>query len=325
MGYQDVRFDSSTTFLVTGGAGFIGSNICGALLRMGLAVRCVDNLSTGKMENINELMGNSGFSFILGDICDSATAFSLTSGVDFVLHQAAWGSVPKSIKQPLDYEEINIKGTLSVMEASRFNKVKKFIYASSSSVYGDEANLPKKEGREGSLLSPYAITKKTNEEYGKLYSSIYGLETYGLRYFNVFGKKQNPNGEYAAVIPRFISCFIKDERPTIYGDGNQTRDFTYVENVIEANLKACLAPSHNAGRVFNIAYGAQERLIDIFYKLRKLMGKEHIEPLFEQGRAGDIKHSFADISNASEAFGYDPSWTFSMGINDVISWYKSNL
>lgn len=225
---------------------------------------------------------------------------------------------------PLFYEEVNIRGTLNMMEASRQNGVKKFVYASSSSVYGDEPNLPKVEGREGNVLSPYALTKRTDEEYGKLYTKLYGLDTYGMRYFNVFGRRQDPDGAYAAVIPRFLRLLLAGERPTINGDGRQSRDFTYIDNVIEANLKACLAPHEAAGQAFNIAYGGREFLIDVYYGLTKALGVD-IEPLFGPDRVGDIKHSNADISKAREMLGYDPDYDFETGIALAIDWYRETL
>lgn len=324
MGYENIRFQEGTKFLVTGAAGFIGSNLVEAILKLGYQVRGLDNFSTGKKENVEEFLDNPNYEFIEGDIRDFDTCMKACEGTDYVLHQAAWGSVPRSFEMPLLYEEINIKGTLNMMEAARQNGVKKFVYASSSSVYGDEPNLPKKEGREGNLLSPYALTKMVNEKYGKLYTKFYGLDTYGLRYFNVFGKRQDPNGAYAAVIPKFIKQLLNDEQPTINGDGRQSRDFTYIENVIEANLKACKASHEVAGEVYNIAYGGREYLIDIYYKLCKLMGKE-IEPKFGPERVGDIKHSNADISKAKELLGYDPEWSFERGITATIEWYKENL
>lgn len=327
MGYSNVRFPSGTVFLVTGGAGFIGSNLCEAIIRMGYRVRCLDNLSTGKMGNIEPLMDVHSFGFIEGDIRNFDTCIQACSGVDFVLHQAAWGSVPRSIEMPVLYEEINIKGTLNMMEAARQQKVKKLVFASSSSVYGDHPALPKKEGQEGQVLSPYALTKKVNEEYGRLYKQIYGLDTYGLRYFNVFGKRQDPDSYYAAVIPKFIKQLLNDQVPTIHGDGRQSRDFTYIENVIEANLKACLAPSEAAGQAFNIAFGGQEYLIDIFNMLCHLLGKQ-ITPHFGPERAGDIKHSNADISKATEMLDYKPDFNFQNGIELAVDWYvekfKSN-
>ena len=247
-----------------------------------------------------------------------------TKGVDYVLNQAAWGSVPRSIEMPLLYEEINIRGTLNMMEAARQNGVKKFVYASSSSVYGDSTVLPKKEGGEGELLSPYALTKRTDEEYGKLYHKLYGLDTYGLRYFNVFGRRQDPNGAYAAVIPKFLKLLMKGERPVIHGDGKQSRDFTYIDNVIEGNLRACLAGSEAAGEAFNIGAGGREYLIDVYHALCKSLGVE-IEPVFGPPRKGDIRDSNADISKARKFLGYDPSYDFASGIALAIDWYKENL
>ncbi len=325
MFYSDLEFAPNTLFLVTGGAGFIGSNLCEAILKMGYKVRCLDNLSTGKQENVNLFIENSDYEFIKGDITDLEICMAACKGVDYVLNQAAWGSVPRSIEMPLYYEKVNIKGTLNMMEAARQNGVKKFVYASSSSVYGDETGLPKREGKEGNLLSPYALTKRVDEEYGKLYYKLYGLDTYGLRYFNVFGRRQDPNGAYAAVIPKFIKQLLDGEVPTINGDGKQSRDFTYVENVIEANLKACKASSEVAGQAFNIAYGGREYLIDIYHYLAKALGKEDIEPHFGPDRAGDIKHSNADISKAKRLLGYNPEWDFERGIKAAIEWYKDNL
>lgn len=324
MGYKHLQFDKDSVFLVTGGAGFIGSNLCEAITDMGYQVRCLDNLSTGKQENVDFLLDRENYTFIKGDIRDLDTCMEACKGVTYVLNQAAWGSVPRSIEMPLLYEEINIRGTLNMMEAARQSGVKKFVYASSSSVYGDHPVLPKVEGEEGNLLSPYALTKRVDEEYGKLYKKLYGLDTYGMRYFNVFGRRQDPDGAYAAVIPKFIKLLLHDEVPTINGDGKQSRDFTYIDNVIEANLKACLAPSEAAGNAFNIAYGGREYLIDIYYDLCKALGKE-IEPNFGPDRAGDIKHSNADITKARKLLGYDPDYDFASGIALAIDWYKENL
>lgn len=324
MSYQDVTFDKDSVFLVGGGAGFIGSNLCEALVNMGYQVRCLDNLSTGKFENIEPLIKCDNFTFIKGDIRDLDTCLEATKGVTYVMNQAAWGSVPRSIEMPLLYEEINIRGTLNMMEASRQNGVKKFVYASSSSVYGDSVTLPKKEGQEGKVISPYALTKKVDEEYGRLYKELYGLDTYGLRYFNVFGRRQDPSGMYAAVIPKFIKQLLNGEVPTINGDGKQSRDFTYIDNVIEANLKACKAPSETAGEAFNIGAGGREFLIDIYYHLCDALGKK-TEPNFGPNRKGDVRDSNADISKAKEAFGYDPSYDFKQGIALAIEWYKENL
>ena len=323
MGYEDVVFDKNSLFLVTGGAGFIGSNLCEVLINKGYKVRCLDNLSTGKKENMDDFINHPNFEFIIGDIRDYETCKKACKDVDYVLHQAAWGSVLRSIEMPLLYEDINIKGTLNMLEASKHNKVKKFVYASSSSVYGDEPTLPKVEGREGNLLSPYALTKRINEEYAKLYTKLYNLDTYGLRYFNVFGKRQDPNGPYAAVIPKWIKQLQNNERPTIYGDGNQSRDFTYIENVIEANLKACKASSEIAGEVFNIAYGGREYLNDIYKYICNTLNK-NIEPIYNIERKGDIKHSNADIKQAKEMIDFEPNWDFQKGIDEAIIWYKEN-
>ena len=324
MGYEEVTFEKDSVFLVTGGAGFIGSNIVEALLKKGYKVRVLDDLSQGKQENEDMFLDNENYTFIQGDIRDLETCLKATEGVNYVSHQAAWGSVPRSIEMPLLYEEINIKGTLNMLEASRQNGVKKFVYASSSSVYGDEPNLPKQEGIEGNLISPYALTKQVNEEYAKLYSKLYGLDTYGLRYFNVFGRRQDPDGAYAAVLPKFIKQLLNDEQPTINGDGKQSRDFTYIENVIEANLKALKADSKFAGEAFNIAYGGREYLIDVYHHLADALGKD-IEPKFGPERAGDIKHSNADIDKAVKMLNYSPDYSFEMGIQEAIEWYKENL
>lgn len=324
MGYSNLKFSENSTFLVTGGAGFIGSNLCEAILKMGYKVRCLDDLSTGKQENVDIFLDNPNYTFIKGDIKDLDTCMAAGEGVDYVLNQAAWGSVPRSIEMPLFYEKNNIMGTLNMMEAARQQGVKKFVYASSSSVYGDHPVLPKKEGQEGNLLSPYALTKRVDEEFAKLYTRLYGLDTYGLRYFNVFGRRQDPDGAYAAVIPKFIKMLMNGETPTINGDGMQSRDFTYIENVIEANFKACLAPHEAAGNAFNIAYGGREYLIDIYHSLTRALGKD-IEPNFGPDRAGDIKHSNADISKAREMLGYDPDYDFDSGLKLAIDWYVENL
>lgn len=324
MGYEEVTFEKNSVFLVTGGAGFIGSNLVEALLNKGFKVRVLDDLSQGNQENVDMFLNDEDYTFIQGDIRDLETCLKVTEGVDYVSHQAAWGSVPRSIEMPLLYEEINIEGTLNMLEASRQNGVRKFVYASSSSVYGDEPNLPKQEGREGNLLSPYALTKQVNEEYAKLYTNLYGLDTYGLRYFNVFGRRQDPDGAYAAVIPKFIKQLLNDEQPTINGDGKQSRDFTYIENVIEANLKALKADSKYAGEAFNIAYGGREYLIDVYHHLADALGKD-IEPKFGPERAGDIKHSNAGISKAEKMLNYSPKYSFEIGIKEAIDWYEENL
>ena len=318
---QRITFPEDSLFLVTGGAGFIGSNLCESLLSMGYRVRCLDDLSTGKQANVDMFLDNARYEFVKGDVKDYDTCLRSCEGVDYVLHQAAWGSVPRSLEQPLFYCANNIQGTLNMLEAARRSGVKKFVYASSSSVYGDEAHLPKREGVEGNLLSPYALTKRCDEEWAKQYTLHYGLDTYGLRYFNVFGRRQDPHGAYAAVIPKFIKQLLQGERPTINGDGRQSRDFTYVDNVVQANLRACQAPSEAAGQAFNIAYGGREYLIDIYHSLCHALGVD-IEPIFGPDRKGDIKHSNADISKARQLLGYEPTHDFDHGLNEAIAWYK---
>lgn len=324
MGYSDLKFPEGSVFLVTGGAGFIGSNLCEAILKMGFKVRCLDDLSTGKQKNVDMFLDNPNYEFIKGDIKDFDTCMKACEGVTYVLNEAAWGSVPRSIEMPVFYCHNNILGTVNMMEAARKQGVKTFVYASSSSVYGDEPNLPKTEGREGNLLSPYALSKMADEEWAKQYTKHYGLPTIGLRYFNVFGRRQDPNGAYAAVIPKFIMQLMKGEQPTINGDGKQSRDFTYIENVIEANLKACLAPEEAFGEAFNVAYGGREYLNDIYDGLVEALGVD-IKPIYGPDRPGDIKHSNADISKAKKLLGYDPEWSFKKGIEAAIEWYKENL
>lgn len=324
MSYSEIDFLQNNTFLVTGGAGFIGSNICEALLKMGCKVRCLDNLSTGQEKNIEELSEYDNFYFLKGDICDYDICEKMCSGVDFVMHEAAWGSVPRSIEMPLHYEQVNIRGTLNMMEVAKSAGVKRFIYASSSSVYGDSAELPKVEGREGNVLSPYALTKVADEKYGRLYSCLYGLETVGLRYFNVFGRRQDPNSEYAAVIPKFIRLLLQGKTPQIHGDGGQSRDFTYIENVIEANIKACVSRTNVAGEVFNIAFGGQKTILDMYKTICRELGIFK-EPVFVEARAGDIRHSNADISKAEKMLSYHPEYDFERGLHLTIEWYRKNL
>lgn len=324
MGYTEVEFPKDSIFTVTGGAGFIGSNLCEILLKKGYRVRCLDNLSTGREENLEVLYPYEKFTFIKGDICNLDTCMEACKGADYVLHQAAWGSVPRSIEMPLYYEEVNIRGTLNMMEAARQSGVKRFIYASSSSVYGDSKELPKVEGKEGNLLSPYAFTKRADEEYGRLYASLYGLETVGLRYFNVFGRRQDPNGAYAAVIPKFIKQLLNNETPEIHGDGLQSRDFTYIENVIEANLKACASKEAVAGESFNVAFGGQETILSMYEAICKELGVS-IKPKFVKNRKGDIKHSNANIDKAKKLLSYNPDYDFRLGLHLTIDWYKQQL
>lgn len=325
MAYDNLSFESDALFLVTGGAGFIGSNLCEAILAMGGRVRCLDDLSTGKLANIQPFMDASGsFEFVKGDVKDLETCMKACEGVTYVMHEAAWGSVPRSLEQPLFYSLNNIQGTLNMLEAARRAGVRTFVYASSSSVYGDSRTLPKREGDEGTLLSPYALTKRCDEEWARQYSLHYGLRTVGLRYFNVFGRRQTPDGPYAAVIPKFIAQLMRGERPTIHGDGLQSRDFTYVANVVEANLRACLAPDEASGRAFNVAAGGRETLLDVYSAIASALGSR-LEPVFDAPRAGDIRHSHADISLSRSVLGYNPSYDFTAGLAEALAWYKTNL
>ena len=324
MGYKNLNVSSSSVFLVTGAAGFIGSNIVEAILKMGCKVKGLDNFATGRKINVEEFKNNSNYQFIEGNITDYDTCLKACEGVDYVLHQAALGSVPRSMKFPLIYEDNNIKGTSNMMEAAKQQGVKRFVYASSSSVYGDSPVLPKKEGQEGNILSPYALTKKVNELYGKLYTEVYGLECIGLRYFNVFGRRQDPDSQYAAVIPKFIKALKAGERVQIYGDGEQSRDFTYIENVIEANLKSCFAPKEACGRAYNIAFGERFTVNQMYQLMCEKLGVS-IEPIYVGERPGDIRHSLADTSDAQTLIGYDPDWNFTKGFIEAVKWYKENI
>lgn len=320
----DIRFKKGSRFLVTGGAGFIGSNLVETILDMGYFVRVLDNFSIGKKENIKAFLRHEKFELIEGDIRDLEICQIACEDIDYVLHQAAWGSVPRSIEMPLTYEEINIRGTLNMLIAARDNRCKKFVYASSSSVYGDDPTLPKVEGREGKVLSPYAITKKANELYAQNFFDLYGLETIGMRYFNVFGKRQDPDSYYSAVIPKFTKSLINNEIPVINGDGNHSRDFTYIDNVVQANLRACLAKKEASGKSFNIAFGGRVSLNEMYNTLSELL-KVNIKPIYGEERKGDIKHSNADINNAKNYLNYNPKYSFEDGIKLTIEWYKSNL
>jgi UDP-N-acetylglucosamine 4-epimerase len=317
-------FEKDSSFLVTGGAGFIGSNLVERILDLGYKVRVLDNFSTGKKRNIEEFLDNSNSELIEGDIRELVTCQQACNSIDYVLHQAALGSVPRSINDPRTTNDVNITGTLNMMIAARDNKVKRFIYASSSSVYGDEPNLPKIEDRIGKPLSPYAITKKVNELYARNFYELYKLPVIGLRYFNVFGEKQDCYSAYAAAVPIFIKKLLNKEVPTINGDGKQSRDFTYIENVVEANLKACLVDGRALGEVFNIAYGGRVYLNDLYWKICNLL-EVNIRPVYGPERPGDIKHSNADISKAKNILGYHPEYDADKGLEKAIEWYKENL
>lgn len=321
---MDYSFEENTKFLVTGGAGFIGSNLVEEILRLGFRVRVLDNFSTGKRENIAEFASNNRFELIEGDIRDADVCIKSCIGVDFVLHQAALGSVPRSISDPATSTAVNINGTLNMMLAARDCKVKRFVYASSSSVYGDEPKLPKVEGTEGRLLSPYAITKHVNELYARNMYDLFGLPFIGLRYFNVFGKKQDPHSVYAALIPIFVKKLLHNESPVINGDGEQSRDFTYIKNVVQANLKACEADERSFGEAFNIAFHDRATVNEIYSKLCALLNKD-IEAVYGPDRTGDVKHSYADITKAKTILGYSPEYSLDRGLEEAIEWYKENL
>lgn len=310
-------------FLVTGGAGFIGSNLVETLLEKDSFVRVLDNLSTGKMENIKSFLGNKQFEFIEGDIRDVNMCQKACKDIDFVLHQAALGSVPRSIKDPVTTNDVNVGGTLNMLIAARDNKVKRFVFASSSSVYGDEKRLPKKEGRVGVPLSPYAVSKKTNELYARNFYDLYGLETIGLRYFNVFGRRQDPDSPYAAVIPIFIKNILNNRVSTINGDGEQTRDFTYIDNVVDANLKACFAKKAACGKVFNIANGDRISVNSLYKKICELL-KRQTNMVYGPTRAGDVKDSNADIKRANRYLNYSPLLSFDKGLESAVEWYVNN-
>ena len=309
--------------LVTGGAGFIGSNIVEKLLEKGAIVTVLDNLYTGKYENIVEFEGNSNFTFIKGDICDIVTCQKAVKGQDLVTHQAALGSVPRSIEFPHKTHEVNATGFLNMLHAAKEAGIKRFVYASSSSVYGDSTKSPKVEGEEGNLLSPYAVTKQLNEKYAGVYSKLHGIQTIGLRYFNIFGPKQDPNGVYAAAIPKFIDRLKNYVEVVINGDGLQSRDFTYVRNAVHANILALFNEQLDENAlVFNVACNDSFTLNEVIEKLQKGLAKIGVisksSIVHGPDRPGDIKHSLADISSISNKLGYNPLYTFQEGIEEYI-------
>ncbi len=321
---MDYKFPSKTLFLITGCAGFIGSNLTEFILKLGYKVRGLDNLSTGKRENMQDFISHPNFDFIEGDITNILTCRKAVTNVDYVLHQAALGSVPRSISDPLMTNTTNVNGFLNMIISARDEQVKRFVYASSSSVYGDNPDLPKIEGKEGKVLSPYALTKKINEDYGRLFYELYDCPTIGLRYFNVFGKKQDPHSIYSAVIPIFLKKIINGEQPVINGDGTYSRDFTYIQNVIDANLKACLSKKESYGKSYNIAFGGQVTLNELYNELNSALNT-WIAPKYGPIRTGDIPHSNADITMAKNLLNYEPSHSFTEGLNLAIKWYKENL
>jgi len=305
-------------YLVTGGAGFIGSNIASELVRRGESVRIIDDLSTGREQNLNDFLDK--VEFIRGDICDSAIIQKAVSGVDYVLHQAAIPSVERSVKDPATTNKANVDGTLSLLIASRDAGVKRVIFASSSSIYGDSPTLPKTEDMTPNPLSPYAASKIIGEYYCRVFHNLFRLETICLRYFNVFGPRQDPTSQYAAVIPIFITAVASDRQPTVYGDGLQSRDFTFVDNVVDANLLACSAPAEAAGQVYNIACGERLTLLDLLGELGGILDKRP-QPIFDPPRPGDVKHSLADISRAKKQLSFEPKVSFAEGLRRTVAWF----
>ena len=322
---------SGSKVLVTGGAGFIGSNLCERFLELGSSVVCLDNFITGKMENIQHLMENEQFKLIKGDITNYDTCLKAVEGCDYVNHQAALGSIPRSIDNPLKTNEINVNGTLNIFVAAMKEGVKKVVYASSSSVYGSEETLPKTEAKTGAPLSPYAITKSVNEMYASVFSNIHSFPVIGLRYFNVFGRRQDPEGVYAAVIPKFVETLINHKPPIIHGDGEQSRDFTYIENVIQMNILALLSENEESyGECFNVACGTRMTINELYYQIRDLLAKydsdiSDIEPTYVPERPGDIKHSIADISKGERMLNYAPKFDCKIGLNEAIEWYWNSI
>ena len=319
------------SILVTGGAGFIGSNLCEHFLTKGYLVTCLDNFATGHRHNIEPFFQNKNFKLIEGDIRDLATCHNAVKGIDFVLHQAALGSVPRSINDPITTNDVNVSGFLNMLVAARDAKVKRFVYAASSSTYGDSEGLPKVEDVIGKPLSPYAITKYVNELYADIFSRTYGLETIGLRYFNVFGRRQDPNGAYAAVIPKFVMQLMDVESPIINGDGLFSRDFTYIDNVVQMNELAMLTSNPKAiNTVYNTAYGDRTTLNQMVTLLKTYLADFNpkiasVEIIYGPNRAGDIPHSLASIEKAKQLLQYNPKFSFSDGLKEAVDWYWHNL
>lgn len=317
--------------LVTGGAGFIGSNLCEYLLTCEANVTCLDNFATGHMHNIEEFLSNSNFKLIEGDIRNLETCQLACKGQEFVLHQAALGSVPRSLKDPITSNDVNTSGFLNMLIASRDNNIKRFIFAASSSTYGDSEKLPKVEEEIGKPLSPYAITKYVNELYADIFHKSYGLDYIGLRYFNVFGRRQDPNGAYAAVIPLFIKQLIKYESPIVNGDGSYSRDFTYIDNVIQMNILALTSETRNSlNKIYNTAVGERTSLNELLYILKLYLKNfdekiENVEILYGPIRKGDVQHSLASILKAKQLLGYNPTHSLKIGLKDAIDWYWKNL
>lgn len=323
--------NSNIAILVTGGAGFIGSNLCEYFLNKNYKVTCLDNFSTGHKINIESLLNNKNFKLIEGDIRNLETCNEAAANIDYVLHQAALGSVPRSINNPILTNEVNVSGFLNMILASRDAKVKRFIYAASSSTYGDSEALPKVENTIGKPLSPYAITKYVNELYADIFSKSFGLETIGLRYFNVFGQKQDPNSDYSAVIPRFVMQLMKHQSPTINGDGNFSRDFTYIDNVLEMNELAILTNNPKAiNTVYNTAFGDRNTINDLVKYLKQYLSEydskiAEIPIIYAENRVGDVSHSLASIDKAKKLLKYNPKFSMQQGLKVAVDWYWNNL
>ena len=319
------------TLLITGGAGFIGSNLCEYFLSKGNKVICLDNFATGHRHNLKDCISNSNFSLIEGDIRNFEDCKNAVKGVDYVLHQAALGSVPRSINDPITTNDVNVSGFLNMLQAATEAKVKRFVYAASSSTYGDSIGLPKVEEVIGKPLSPYAITKYVNELYAEIFSKTYGIETIGLRYFNVFGRKQDPNGSYAAVIPKFVMQLMNHQSITINGDGNHSRDFTYIDNVIQMNELAIATDKIDAvNTVYNTAFGDRNTLNDLVGYLKEYLSNydskiADVNVIHGPNRAGDIPHSLASIDKAKELLGYNPEYSLQEGLRIAVDWYWGNL
>lgn len=326
-----MKISTPYKILITGGAGFIGSNLCEYFLNLNHQIVCLDNFSTGHHHNLKDFVNHPNFKLIEGDIRNIEDCVLAVEGVDYVLHQAALGSVPRSINDPITTNDVNVSGFLNMLVASRDAKVKRFVYAASSSTYGDSKGLPKVEDVIGKPLSPYAITKYVNELYAEIFSKTYGLETIGLRYFNVFGRKQDPNGAYAAVIPKFVMQFMHYESPVINGDGNYSRDFTYIDNVIQMNELAMTCQNPEAvNTVYNTAYGDRNTLNDLVGYLKKYLAEfdskiADVEVIYGVNRVGDIPHSLASIDKAKEILGYNPKYSLQQGLKEAVSWYWNNL
>jgi len=322
---------SGCKILITGGAGFIGSNLVESMLKSGNHVICLDNFSTGKRGNIDGFMNNPDFLLIEGDIRNYADCEKSVRGIDYVFHQAALGSVPRSIKDPVTSTDVNIGGFVKMLYASKEARVKRFIYAASSSTYGDHPDLPKVEGKIGKPMSPYGITKYVDELFAANFSDTYNIEVIGLRYFNVFGRRQDPQGAYAAVIPLFVKKLLNHESPLINGDGSYSRDFTYIDNVVQANHLAALAQDFSAvNQVYNVAHGERTTLNELFELVRNLIGNFdsevlNIKPVYGPNRGGDIPHSLASIEKAKRLLGYEPTHTVREGMSEAIRWYRDNL